>query len=749
MEKEPLSVNNTESSDAAKKDFDQSELVDFDVIMRQALEDGDFRDVMDHFELAPENDQGRIILVALESRAYEPLVDHIDKIPEKFQLGVLEDIANRREYKLLGRALYSVSEAIRSSVIDGFQSTSSRDCAIFLNNAPIEVYDQFLSKFSQYQSSVLTDAMFEIKDDKRSAYLSAVLRSNHANLLINSIDYYARYKTGFSDFGSLVVDQVLADENYEQMGKLLDRANERQLDGLNDGMFDGDRWGDLIKNYDYLTESGRFRLLDSDEYHNAQQIMEEVAFLDPSDCFNGKICSERIFSVLGKRRVEQLIYYKSPAIKIIDELDDESLNMISSWLDWLENSGLYQSNTPRLVNLGVVGFDRYRSVCEQLMERADLSSAMREGLICALESNVVVDIKNLDDLENYPQLLNAVYADAIRSDEDISKYWLDELFSSKRYFYLARAFDSFNEKNLELLVAGGVLTQSDADFVTIVEKIYNNPNAPETRQVLRLLIDDKGARLGGRMDIILKKVNEYMGRLFKQELYAPEGVPDEILEFENHQVSVYKLQGQDFKILQHAVHCFNKDLRYVFDELSVNPSVWNRARGASTISTNLVASDFMRHIASEIRNDVVVMYGFADFADDAILFANHEDIGTDNESGTINPWSNVGKVFTTPDDLVASSIKHWSGRPDVESYYDEYDDKMVTIRAYNEVALWRFGGADPNRYAGRIQPSYVVSYGKDGSVIDESSLRSAVYFKVPIVLINDEIYKQRNENEQR
>ena len=748
----------------------EQDKIDIEVMLKRALDEDNLEEIMNHLDLFSEHDQVVIISEILSEKRYDLLVDNIQKIPEHDQVVIISEILSEKHYDLLVDNIQKIPEQFRDEIIDKLvdrgsvellcrvisygsneaieraldcMARSTRECVIeFLSYAPLDISQQLIYRLNEYRSDTVRRAILEMNNNaRRCALLSVVLRSVHADYFMQNIRSDQKQ---FPQCGEWAIHAVLSDNNYQYMGNLLTYGDEQQLNQLADGMFKGDRWGDLLANYDSLPVSSQTKLVGSAEYRNMQEIMQDVPLLDPTDCLNGKICSERVFNILGKRRIEQLIYYKSEAVDVFESLNDAELVKLANWLDWLESTDLYSSNLPRLIHLGVISFVRYQSVMEQLMnEEVILSPELREGLVFALESKTIIAMNSLDDLAQSPCLIHNTYIELIDSDEPLQRHSLEGLFSRASARYVFTVCRDLTDEVLKGLVDEDVLSLGDVDFVKLVRQIYDNPDSQQSRQVLKMLLSDKGTRLGGRMDHIIQKTREHMGRMFKQQLYVPSGEPDESTIYNNTQVDVYKLNGQDFKILQHAVHCFNNEHNQIFQELKKDPSVWNKARGSSTLSTNFVSSNFMRHIAVEIKDDTGVLYGFTDFADDAIIAGNEIDMQTDNEIGTMDPNILRGHPYITPDTLIKNSIQYWKDEPDVKYTYNEEEGKTFMDRAYNEVALWRLSGTNQNRYAGRIQPSYVIAYGKDMTAIDDISLRSATYFQIPIVLIDDEIYKQR------
>ena len=332
----------------------EQDKIDIEVMLKRALDEDNLEEIMNHLDLFSEHDQVVIISEILSEKHYDLLVDNIQKIPEQFRDEIIDKLVDRGSVELICRVIsYGSNEAIERALDCMARSTSERVIE-FLSYAPLDISQQLIYRLSEYHSYYVRRAILEMNNNaRRCALLPVVLRSVHADYFIQNIRSAQKQ---FPQCGEWAIHAVLSDNNYQYMGNLLTYGDEQQLNQLADGMFKGDRWGDLLANYDSLPVSSQTKLVGSAEYRNMQEIMQDVPLLDPTDCLNGKICSERVFNILGKRRIEQLIYYKSEAVDVFESLNDAELVKLANWLDWLESTDLYSSNLPRLIHLGVISF---------------------------------------------------------------------------------------------------------------------------------------------------------------------------------------------------------------------------------------------------------------------------------------------------------------------------------------------------------------------------------------------------------
>lgn len=199
------------------------------------------------------------------------------------------------------------------------------------------------------------------------------------------------------------------------------------------------------------------------------------------------------------------------------------------------------------------------------------------------------------------------------------------------------------------------------------------------------------------------------------------------IEYEGNDIPVYDLKGVPFTLLTHTVDYRNANKpgeigTETYRAVMENPAIWAEQRDVAaqsagfgtrngdargdTISTSYTTSE--TNFDSRVPGELV--YGFDHIDADSIISVSHDDGGTSNMAGRnetsireANPFKNLEGPGST--------------------------------KGYNEVLLRRYSedGAPKN-------PDYIVA---QNNKINETMLKHADYFKIPIVNIQAGIYKER------
>ncbi len=212
-----------------------------------------------------------------------------------------------------------------------------------------------------------------------------------------------------------------------------------------------------------------------------------------------------------------------------------------------------------------------------------------------------------------------------------------------------------------------------------------------------------------------------------ESLSETPGIQKHLVNFEDTEIPIYDLNGLPFSILSTTIdyrkhdepgHIGTETFRAVMN----NPALWvtprevakqelgygtsnANARG-NTISASYYNSE--RNIASHVPGDL--MYGFAQIDGDSIIYISHGDGGTKNmagESDTLVDRPNI--------------IKELEGASET-SHYNE-----ILLRRYSENGVPR-------------RPDYIIV---EDDNINDAALRHAKFFKIPIVNIQRQAYREK------
>ena len=471
-------------------------------------------------------------------------------------------------------------------------------------------------------------------------------------------------------------------------------------------------------------------------------------------------------ALLGDEYFGDLVLFDSHADRAFSEMDDEMIEQVRRHLDTLSRFNLFDGDRARMVNYAVLAEEHWEvgQLFDELADISELDEATRDSLNLVLKTGNPYGIKAIEELENY----RAVIAERVTND--LVSNDVRDAYKALSFIMLSD-FDGCNDANyfdLETLRQRHVLTPDDEAVIDLFRKVdprnfgleydeklgeyapsdksadsamYNNGEA--TEKLLQIIAssplcvpveDESGVakitKIEGAGADLENKLHRYITDDWNKSLIdleaTGEGIEHLTIEEGNPKgvIKVVKLTGAPFKMLSHTIygHYLRPD---VFHALINDPSTWNTAQGASTVSTSCIDE---RHCENylQIGSDKSsrVLLGFNHIQPGGIVAMAPND---GYLRGGLNlKMSNM--QFTTCDELVRKfdQIKHRFGR--------RYN--------YNEVGLSRMS-SEPGARNGRLQPSHIIVHGSSTDDINENSKKFARYFGVPITLIDDEAYRKK------
>ncbi len=471
-------------------------------------------------------------------------------------------------------------------------------------------------------------------------------------------------------------------------------------------------------------------------------------------------------ALLGDEYFGDLVLFDSHADRAFSEMDDEMIEQVRRHLDTLSRFNLFDGDRARMVNYAVLAEEHWEvgQLFDELADISELDEATRDSLNLVLKTGNPYGIKTIEELENY----RAVIAE--RATNDLVSNDVRDAYKALSFIMLSD-FDGCNDANyfdLETLRRCHVLTPDDEAVIDLFRKVdprnfgleydeklgeyapsdksadgamYNNGEATEkllqaiASSPLCVPVEDESGvakitKIEGAGADLENKLHRYITDDWNKSLIdleaTGEGIEHLTIEKDNPEgdIKVIKLTGAPFKMLSHTIygHYLRPD---VFHALINDPSTWNTAQGASTVSTSCIDE---RHCENylQIGSDKSsrVLLGFNHIQPGGIVAMAPND---GYLRGGLNlKMSNM--QFTTCDELVRKfdQIKHRFGR--------RYN--------YNEVGLSRIS-SEPGARNGRLQPSHIIVHGSGIDDINENSKKFARYFGVPITLIDDEAYYRK------
>ena len=470
-------------------------------------------------------------------------------------------------------------------------------------------------------------------------------------------------------------------------------------------------------------------------------------------------------ALLSDEYFSDLVLFDSHADRVLSEMDDEMIEQVRRHLDTLSRFSLFDGDRARMVNYAVLAEEHWETgqLFNELADISELDEATRDSLNLVLKTGNPYGIKTIEELENY----RAVIAE--RATNDLVSNDVRDAYKALSFIILS----DFNGRNsnyfdLEILRQRQVLTPDDEAVIDLFSKVdpgnfglefdeklgeyvpssesadnamYNNGEATEkllqtiASSPLCVPVEDESGvakitKLEGAESDLENKLRHYITDDWNKSLIdlgvTGEGIEHLTIEKDNPEgdIKVIKLTGAPFKMLSHTIygHYLRSD---VFHALINDPSIWNTAQGASTVSTSCIDE---RHCENylQIGSDKSsrVLLGFNHIQPGGIVAMAPND---GYLRGGLNlKMSNM--QFTTCDELIRKfdQIKHRFGR--------RYN--------YNEVGLSRMS-SEPGARNGRLQPSHIIVHGSSTDDINENSKKFARYFGVPITLIDDEAYYRK------
>ncbi len=490
----------------------------------------------------------------------------------------------------------------------------------------------------------------------------------------------------------------------------------------------------------------------------------------PLACLIGRgkaidVCTQGKDAILGEEYFGDLVMYDSGADREIDIMDNEAIGRLHRHLDTLSRFDLFDGDRARMVNYAVLaeGYDaRSRRLFDELASVNELDEATRNSLNLVLRTKNRYGIGTVEELENYRAVITE------RATGELISEYVGDACQAVSFIMLAD-FDGYDLScfDLETLRRRQVLTTDDEAVVELFRQIhptnfgleYNSLhdrliltgdsdendiyNGKATERLLQTIAssplcvpvnDESGVakitKIEGSASDLVSKLRHYITDDWNKSLIDLEATGEGIEHFNidednpDKALKVIKLTGAPFKMLSHTIYeYYNRP--DIYNALIDDPSVWNTAQGASTISTSCIDEKHCdNYLQSDAGQSTRVLLGFNHIQPGGIAAMAPSDGylrgGLKLEMG--------GVLFTTCDELMRKfdRVKH-------------LHDKFYR---YNEVGLSRMSN-EPGARNGRLQPSHIIVHGSSTDDINENSKKFARYFDVPITLIDDEAYRKK------
>lgn len=478
------------------------------------------------------------------------------------------------------------------------------------------------------------------------------------------------------------------------------------------------------------------------------------------DIFNPKI-----IKTFGYKNIQNFLSYDNDGYLVLKSLiqNDEVLN---KYIQFRNITKDYYNNT--FIDLEKQLFAFYEMKEFLLSIDVDsLNEKQRYNLIHFIndryannDDKFIMYLDNINQLDNYLKLKNEMYDMQFREADNIQK--IKKILYSK-YFGFKDEENLIYEKGLSNL---SLIKFYNIELLIGSEKIYQFFDKNEIMCLKLLLVIYKTKDIDFLKEIYLslknnefiinplyfKKIIDKIPNIYAQNiidgLFKTESVKEssnEIiikdLNYNNNKIKCFILNGEKFDMLVHyktfgfANFRHLKDKR-IIDKEKIYESFMNCEEGMSTISCSLI-SDESWFCTYPKGVDGGVMFGFSDLEKEDIIAMGPRDISLSHDERSMNPISN--SEFNFPlnlERIVANTYSiHNNQAIRNNNIHDSYNEVGLSRRHQNIDKI-----RNDDITGGRILPTYIVVYDN----VDEISLKLALEFKIPIVVINTSSYKLQN-----
>ena len=215
-------------------------------------------------------------------------------------------------------------------------------------------------------------------------------------------------------------------------------------------------------------------------------------------------------------------------------------------------------------------------------------------------------------------------------------------------------------------------------------------------------------------------------------------------------VEVKKLDGKPFKMLMHRIFNFDKSLSENVKILMETPEKWATLTGASYISTSFISDKSIKGVMRPLKDgsDLVMLADESeqDLKERAAYDKKEKLKPTIDDNAVFLGFTSIpeGSLLrmASMDAMTEHGGRHAEVKTDVNKFYFPDDLAYKTTRAWNEVVITR----ENPQNGERIIPDCIICF--DGK-INESSLKWAKTWKLPIVMIDRDKYIQANKRIRR
>ena len=340
------------------------------------------------------------------------------------------------------------------------------------------------------------------------------------------------------------------------------------------------------------------------------------------------------------------------------------------------------------------------------------------------------DITTVQELRMYPYRKLEIINSILENSSNISE--IQGKIAIALFENYGKKQECYNTYLIEKMKKLGLLDKYDLALIEIIKDFwnidiynqtcnlaYNNTKLEEFKTKYWSIVK-KGINISTNYNKLCTKFKNYQLKLMNDKIKSNDFSNKKISEkvYNGKKIPIVEFDGDKFNFLVTAISGQKQnpidDYGNIYNDLLRNPAVWNEIDIVSSISCSFISDKHLVTLGG-------VKLGFSNLPDESLIGIFNADANTSHGYNVLNPGLLGGKL---------------------EGIYSvDYFLKKTLSGMYNEVGLYRKNNHLKD-FDGKIQPSFIISMNSEPREIE---LRYAAYFDIPIVKINEELYKKQNE----
>lgn len=462
--------------------------------------------------------------------------------------------------------------------------------------------------------------------------------------------------------------------------------------------------------------------------------------------------------------INSLLEYNTGNVdKVIQIKNDGKLDCLLKFIE--QYNGLYGNNLENIQN-AIISFEKIQDLLVNTnnFEGILLDDSKLKTLI-ATENKF--GINTLDDLQNYDIKVKEYYLEKIEQSsslDEVKQIYMEMLFNSSTQnfekFYKEYCNNSIEE--LQKYAQENNIDSPISDEIKKRNELFLKIQNIENIDVLKTFFENIPLTTCD-IEEAKKEISKMYSQVYKSEMLDLNDTSLEHADYDG--VDVIKLNGQSFNICIHRIFNFDFNMNNITNEIINNPKQWNLTEGSSTISTTLITDKKIAALFRPLQKDSstpmikfdteeeaekfkrnaiekstqiyegerlteidenAVFYGFTDMATNGIIKMDSSDMMVEHGKGHLETNSSNCRIRASED------LSYWT-EPD---YWNEVVQKRKETDIDKAIELRNQNGTD------RTLPSCIVCFDNN---INEQSLLAAKTHKIPILMIDRQLYLDLNK----